>query len=203
MTQALTAAPRTAESPKARPRTPPTTTLRLSPRQRKLVLTVHVIASVGWIGLDLVLLTLGVAGLTSDDPELLRGAYLVARLLGTTLIPVVSLAALASGVLLGLGTKWGLARYWWVLVKLVITVGMTAASNILLRMRLDEAADRVSGVPAATLTGDYVGPVATGIASACCFALALLVTTSVLSVYKPWGRILRGRRSPNPSGSLA
>jgi hypothetical protein len=29
--------------------------------------------------------------------------------------------ALASGVLLGLGSKYGLVRYWWVTVKLIRT----------------------------------------------------------------------------------
>ena len=32
------------------------------------------------------------------------------------------MASLATGVVQSLGTKWGLFRYWWVVVKLVITV---------------------------------------------------------------------------------
>jgi hypothetical protein len=39
---------------------------------------------------------------------------------------------LTSGVLLGLGTKYGLVRYWWVLVKLVINVVLVALVLILL-----------------------------------------------------------------------
>jgi hypothetical protein len=35
---------------------------------------------------------------------------------------VSGLVCLATGLLLGLGTKWGLLRYWWVLVKLVVNL---------------------------------------------------------------------------------
>jgi hypothetical protein len=34
--------------------------------------------------------------------------------------------SLASGVVLGLGTKWGLIRYWWVAAKLVLNVVLVA-----------------------------------------------------------------------------
>ena len=36
---------------------------------RKLVLTVHVVVSVGWIGIEASLLTLGLAGLYTRDPS--------------------------------------------------------------------------------------------------------------------------------------
>src|SRR5439155_592367 len=35
---------------------------------------------------------------------------------------LLGLVAAATGIVLGLGTKWGLVRYWWVLVKEVIVV---------------------------------------------------------------------------------
>src|SRR5699024_3225472 len=43
------------------------------------------------------------------------------------LVPMLTsaLVCLGSGLLLGLATRWGLARYWWVLAKLVITVALT------------------------------------------------------------------------------
>lgn len=39
---------------------------------RKLVLTVHVVVSVGWIGIEAGLLALGLTGLYTRDPEVLR-----------------------------------------------------------------------------------------------------------------------------------
>ncbi|HEU5098981.1 MAG TPA: hypothetical protein VFU22_08180, partial [Roseiflexaceae bacterium] len=44
---------------------------------RKLVLTAHVTFSVGWPGAVVVFLALAVVGLTSQDAQTVRGAYLV------------------------------------------------------------------------------------------------------------------------------
>ena len=47
--------------------------MALTPRLRKLALTAHVTASVGWLGAIIAFLALGVAGLTSQDPQTSRG----------------------------------------------------------------------------------------------------------------------------------
>lgn len=88
---------------------------------RKALLAVHVIVAVGWIGLDLCLLVLAVTGAVTGDPLLRRAAYLTLGLLGGTLIIPVSVAALVTGITLAAGTRWGLVKYRWVLVSLLLT----------------------------------------------------------------------------------
>jgi hypothetical protein len=56
--------------------------MALTPRLRKLALTTHVTASVGWLGAVIAFLALSVAGLTSQDPQTVKGAYLVMELTG-------------------------------------------------------------------------------------------------------------------------
>ena len=51
--------------------------MTLTPRLRKLALTAHITASVGWVGAVIVFLALAVLGLTSGDEQTVRGAYLV------------------------------------------------------------------------------------------------------------------------------
>jgi len=48
----------------------------MTPRRRKLTLTVHVIVSVGWVGGVASSLALAIAGVGSRDTELVRDAYL-------------------------------------------------------------------------------------------------------------------------------
>src|SRR5512132_930307 len=50
--------------------------MALPPRLRKLALTAHVTASVGWLGAVIAFLNLSVTGLTSQNPQTVRGAYL-------------------------------------------------------------------------------------------------------------------------------
>ena len=72
--------------------------MALTPRLRKLALTAHVTSSVGWLGAVVAFLALSVAGLTSQDPQTVQGAYLVMELTGWVVLVPLSLASLATGL---------------------------------------------------------------------------------------------------------
>lgn len=146
---------------------------------RTAVLTVHVVLSVGWLGLDAALLALAVALGVTGDPA--YGPALA--LLGRVLLPPLALGALVTGVALSLGTRWGLVRYRWVLAKFVITVVMTAAAILVLAPTLQELAAGVTGPE----RFEAIVPTAV--------ALVLLLTATVLSVVKPGGRTRWGRHA--------
>jgi hypothetical protein len=161
---------------------------------RKLVLTVHVVVSVGWIGIEAGLLTLGLTGLNTRDPELPRTAYVAAGLFGGIFLVPVSMGTLVTGILFSVGTPWGLARHYWVLVNFVLTVALAAGGILVLNRRLQEASVRVSEGPLNTLTSADVGALQFQIVAAVSVALPLLVMATTLSVYKPWGRTWFGPR---------
>src|SRR4029453_1904019 len=99
--------------------------MALTLRLRKLALTAHVTASVGWLGAVVVFLALSVAGLTSQNPQTVRSAYLVMELTGWAVLVPLSLASLLTGLVCALGSTWGLFRHYWVLFKLLINVVAT------------------------------------------------------------------------------
>lgn len=168
--------------------------LRLPPRWRKAVLTLHVVISVGWLGLDIALLTLGITGLTTGSPEILRASYLAMDVFADVLIIPISVGALLSGVVLSLGTHWGLLRHYWVALKFLLTSAALTASILSLRPGIEEAAASVTGVPTGALAGVDLGKVGIDLVVAPTVALALYTIMTVLSVYKPWGRTPYGRR---------
>src|SRR6266851_4438743 len=97
----------------------------MTPPLRKLSLTAHITFSVGWLGAVAGFLALSVAGLTSRDAEVVRGAYVAMDLTGRFVIVPMSLAALATGLVHALRTEWGVFRYYWVLLKLGMTMVAT------------------------------------------------------------------------------
>ncbi|MEO7194426.1 MAG: hypothetical protein ABIZ05_06325 [Pseudonocardiaceae bacterium] len=158
------------------------TTPRLSRRVRAVVLTVHVVMSVGWLGIDGALVALEVTGLATVHPAARVGmATATAVIACWVLVPVVFLA-LVSGLVLALATHWGLARHWWVLVKSGIAAVLVALGLVSLVPALP-AILAGDGAPATTLT--LIGRLV---------ALVLLLAATGLSMIKPWGRTPRGRR---------
>jgi hypothetical protein len=153
---------------------------------RKFNLTAHITAAVAGF------LVLSIAGLLSHDAETVRGAYLSMNLVGRFIIVPLSLAALVTGVIQSLGTHWGLFRHYWVLVKFALSI--VACLLLLLHQftAVAGAARRVSGALVGTFP--VVGPLGMQLVGDAGLAVLVLLVTTTLSVYKPWGRTHYSRR---------
>jgi DMSO/TMAO reductase YedYZ heme-binding membrane subunit len=86
----------------------------MPPRLRKFALAAHFTRAVGWIGAVAGYIALDVAAATSQDPNTLRAAYLAMELIAWYVIVPLAFASLLSGLIMSLGTRWGLLRYYWV-----------------------------------------------------------------------------------------
>lgn len=95
-------------------------TRRLSASTRRAVLTVHIVASVGLLGDVAAVLAINVKAATTGDPGLAAASYELLALLTVLFGIPLSLLSLASGVVLVLGSKWGVLRYAWATTKLSI-----------------------------------------------------------------------------------
>lgn len=164
---------------------------RLGHRVRKGVLVVHLVSAGAWIGIDVVMAILVFTALLTDDARTAASSYQALTLFTLWPLLLAGLVSLLSGITLGLGTKYGLARYWWVVVKLVINVVFIALVPLSLRPSVLEAA----GYGQDLTTGESVTfPVTDLLFPAIVSPTGLLIAV-ILAVYKPWGRIRQGARS--------
>ena len=155
---------------------------------RRFTFTTHITSSIGWVGAVLAFLALAVIGFTSDDPVKVRGAYLLMAPAAWFVLVPLAHASLLSGIVLSLGTTWGLLRYYWVVLKLGITVFATVILLIYMgtfRQMAGVAADPVMDLPMVRNPSPIVHAV---------LALVLLVAATVLGVYKPFGMTAYGER---------
>jgi len=161
--------------------------MTLSPRTRRLALTAHVVASVGWLGAITVFLGLAVAGLTVQDAQKVRGAYLAMDLTAWSVLVPLAIASLLTGIVQSLGTSWGLFRHYWVLVKLVITV----VATVVLLLYTQTIGSLASIAAEQSELGELRNPSPVVHAAV---ALVLLLVTTALAVYKPRGLTRYGWR---------
>lgn len=166
----------------------PASSRMLGRRARKVVLTVHVISAVGWIGAACAYLSLTVAALTSESDDTVRAAFLAMELVYFALIPLAA-TALVTGVAQALGTNWGLLRHYWIVAKLLLTV---VAFGVMVNNlgEVSSHADHVRHEPGADLPG---GAATHGLEHAGVGVLILLLVAT-LGLYKPGGLTRYGRR---------
>ncbi|MDQ3719704.1 MAG: DUF2269 domain-containing protein [Actinomycetota bacterium] len=161
------------------------------PRLRKFVLTAHIVSSVGWLGAVACTLALGVVGLTSQDAQVVRGVYLTLEPTGWSVLVPLGLGSLLTGLLQSLGTKWGLFRHYWILVKLVINV-FAVVILLMYTQTLSYLADLAEQAPLAS--GDLSGLRSPSPVLHAGLGLLLLLVAASLSVYKPRGMTRYGQR---------
>jgi hypothetical protein len=163
--------------------------MTMSPGLRKLALAAHLTLSVGWIGAVAAYLALDVTVATGQDAQTLRAAYLGMGWIARYVIVPLAFASLLTGLVMSLGTKWGLFRHYWVLISFVLTIIATVVLLLetrAIRSFVDMAADPATSTEhlramPSTLVHSVGGTV-------------VLLVILVLNVYKPQGLTRYGWR---------
>jgi hypothetical protein len=152
----------------------------MTPGIRRFALVVHLVCSVGWIGAVVTYLALGVTAVMSQDPQTVRAAWVGMDVTGWWAIVPLAVGATLTGVVMSLGTQWGLFRYYWVLISLVLTTVCTVVLIVHMPTvsAMASVALRADEVELRSFGGDLFHP---GV------GLLVLLTIAVLNVYKPAG----------------
>jgi hypothetical protein len=157
----------------------------LPQRARQAVLTAHIMMSVGLLGDSAGFLAVAIRASRSGDPQALIEQVRVLDMFSVVFGIPLSIGAILTGVVLGLGTRWGVFRYPWVTTKLLLIVSVMAVGGLVIGAAQAEVLER---------GGHSVAPL---IAAASYDVVALAVAT-VLSVFKPGGRFRRATAALAP-----
>lgn len=148
----------------------------MSAHTRRAVLTVHIIASVGLLGDVAAVLAINVIAATTADTELAAASYELLALFGFLFGIPLSLVSLLSGIVLGLGSKWGVLRYAWVATKLGLLVSVIVVGAVVLGPGTDAMRRGDGGAESRLVLG-------------AAWQLVALCTATGLSVFKPRRRL--------------
>lgn len=152
---------------------------------RKFVFTSHITFSVGWLGAVAVFFALAIAGLNSQNADVVRSACLAMDLSAWFVILPFCLTSLVTGVIQAAGTPWGLYKHYWIIVKLFLTL----AGTLLLLLHLKPISDLAGLVAAPSFSGAQASWLRLKMVADSGLAVLLLVAITTISVYKPWGKI--------------
>jgi hypothetical protein len=160
------------------------TTRKLSGRARKAVLLVHVLSAAAWLGIDLALGICAVVALSTEDVNTAGVAIQAIDIFAIWPMFGASVVCMISGVVLGVVSKYGLVRYWWVAIKLLQAIVL----NILVFVALLPGVSDLD-VNDTTLTADWIrdaiGSAATDMLFPPIVSFLMLAIALILSVWKP------------------
>ena len=158
----------------------------------------HIVSAGAWLGIDVIVGVLVLTGWFAGSPGTRSLAYQALAEFVVWPMLTAGLVCLATGLILGLGTKWGLLRYWWVAVKLALNLVLCTLIVVVLQPGMDAVAeygrDLLTGPDDDSRVSTLFFPPAV--------SLTTLTLATTLAVVKPWGRIKRSadgwRGSPEP-----
>ncbi len=172
--------------------------MTMTPSLRRFALAAHITVAVGWIGAVAGYLALDVAAATSQDVRTLRAAYLGMELIAWYVIVPLALASLLTGIVMSLGTRWGLFRHYWVLISFLLT--MVATVVLLIETQTISYFADVAANPATS--GDDLRALGSTLVHSVGGTVVLLVILA-LNVYKPRGMTRYGWRKQHERGKAA
>jgi uncharacterized BrkB/YihY/UPF0761 family membrane protein len=144
----------------------------------RLVLTAHVVTSVGWLGAVMAYLALDIVASASDNIANVRAAYFGMGLTIRVVIAPLAIASVLIGIVNALTSSWGIFRHYWVVVKLLLSIFATVI--LLLELQTVAYLAELASMNAEprSLPGSLLHSIG---------GLVILIMVAVLSVYKPKG----------------
>jgi len=171
----------------------------MKPNLRKFALSTHITLCVGWIGAVLAYLVLVVAAMASQSDPTLRASWIAMELIGWYVIVPLAFAALLTGLIMSLGTPWGLFRHYWVVISFMATMAATAVL-----MQHMPTVSYFAGVAAfdSANAGELRGALRGELLHAG-VGVVVLLAIQMLNVYKPQGMLPFARQKTSEAASPA
>jgi len=154
--------------------------LKLSSTPLKIVLTLHIIFSVGLLGDSAGYLAVAIHGANAPDPAVAVVSYQILQMFAFMFGIPLSFLALITGLLLALSTKWGVFRYPWVTTKLLLIISVILVGALVLKDGMEAMITGRGGAEWRLIAGAVYDVVA-------------LTGATVLAVFKPGKRWLAKR----------
>ena len=97
-------------------------TNKLTITQRRWLLSAHILFSVIWLGAVLCTFVLFIVATDTNNGDVPQSIQESIDILDETIILPLAVGALVTGILLSVLTKWGLFKFWWLIVKEILTL---------------------------------------------------------------------------------
>ncbi|MFE5322248.1 DUF2269 family protein [Paenibacillus sp. NPDC056579] len=173
---------------------------KLTQPQKQSLVTIHVLAALFWLGGAVVMLMLGLSMLRADNGEQLYYTLDNMNLVDHIMIRYTALVALLTGLALSVWSQWGLFKYYWIVIKLALTVAFIAFGIVYMGDWLSQIFHEADRTRFEALSNPVFLQTSYNLIGGSIANIAALVFMTAISYLKPFGKLRK--KKDRASGSL-
>lgn len=169
---------------------------KITSTQKRWLLSVHILCTVAWLGAGLCSLVFNITALLTHDPHLLNATYVLIDALDRAILRGGAAGVIITGILLAALTHWGLLRFYWIIIKEIVSV-ICIIEGVILSSWNDKAISLTATQGLHALHNPLYLSNQSMMFVGIFFQLIAVSGVIVISVFKPWGQRKRpGQRGP-------
>lgn len=174
---------------------------KLSIKKKQLIIIIHVLSVICWLGGAMVMLLLGTYMLNAENGEQLYYTVENLHLIDVVMIRYTALVTLITGILLSVWTNWGLLKHYWILIKLILTIllicfGIAYMSSWLSQLVSIAQQGRFVALSDAAFLNTAYSLIGGAIAN-----IGALIFMTAISYFKPFGKIGKKVQKSKPGAA--
>ena len=157
--------------------------MKLTKTARKWILIPHILFSAIMVGNMATFVILNITVLTTSESSLIISCYKIMNILSDTSIKASTIGATVTGIILSVWTHYGLFKYWWIIIKEILTVLLIGINLWGMYSWTLEALENIDmeGAEVHSILANH--DLWTGVV----LQIISLVFIIVISKFKPWG----------------
>lgn len=170
---------------------------RLNQKKKSILVSIHVLSVASWIGGTLGMLLLAGYLQNAANGEQLFYSLASMEIIDENLLKYPALLTLITGIMLSSWTQWGLAKHYWVVIKLVLTILTILIGIFFLNKWTAGLVVTVEEMGFAALQHSPFQSKWLSIMITSSFNLFCLVLMTFITYFKPFGKIKRKPKERN------
>lgn len=160
---------------------------KLSANRRKWLLVLHLLFSAIMLGVASAFLILSITAASTSDDGVLKACYSSMHVLAKTSVRASTIGAVVTGIMLSVLTRWGLFRFYWIIVKEGLTLLSIVLGPIGMYVLRLKAVKLTSAEGLGALDNPAFQVNDERLLAGIVLQIISLVAMFVISVFKPWG----------------
>lgn len=167
---------------------------RLTQKKKSFLVALHVLSVSSWIGGTLAMLLLAIYLQNGANGEQLLYTMASMEVIDENLLKYPALLTLITGIMLSVWTQWGLVKYYWVIIKFLLTIATIMIGILFLNKWTASLGTLIEDMGFIVLQNEQFQTTWISVVTTSSFNLLCLAFMMFITYFKPFGKVKNTRK---------